>query len=74
VLPASADSPRYRSPLLKIVPFKPPAPSRRVALAWRRSFARAKAIEVLAEAVRAVKIPRMRPLSGAAAVRTSAVL
>jgi LysR family hydrogen peroxide-inducible transcriptional activator len=74
VLPASADSPRYRSPLLKIVPFKPPAPSRRVALAWRRSFARAKAIEVLAEAVRAVKIPRIRPLSGAAAVRTSAVL
>lgn len=57
VLPASADAPRYRSPLLKVVPFKSPAPSRRIALAWRRSFAREKAIEVLADAIRASKIP-----------------
>jgi LysR family hydrogen peroxide-inducible transcriptional activator len=57
VLPASADAPRYRSPLLKVVPFKHPPPSRRIALAWRRSFAREKAIEVLADAIRASKIP-----------------
>lgn len=63
VLPASADSPRYRSPLLKMVPFKPPAPVRRIALAWRRSFARPKAIAVLGEAVRAVRIPGILPLS-----------
>ncbi len=56
VLPASADSPRYRSPLLKVVPFKTPAPSRRIALAWRKSFAREKAIEVLALAIRSVKV------------------
>jgi LysR family hydrogen peroxide-inducible transcriptional activator len=62
VLPASADTARYRSPLLRMVPFKPPAPARRIALAWRRSFAREKAIEVLADAVRAVKIAGIRPL------------
>jgi LysR family transcriptional regulator, hydrogen peroxide-inducible genes activator len=56
VLPASADSPRYRSPLLKVVPFKAPPPLRRIALAWRKSFARDKAIEVLADAIRATKI------------------
>jgi LysR family hydrogen peroxide-inducible transcriptional activator len=60
VLPASADAPRYRSPLLKVVPFKDPPPSRRIALAWRRSFAREKAIEVLADAIRASKIPGVR--------------
>ena len=63
VLPASANSPRYRSPLLKVIPFKPPAPSRRIALAWRRSFAREKAIEVLAQAIRDVKTPGIQPLS-----------
>ncbi len=62
VLPASADSTRYRSPLIKMLPFKPPAPVRRIALAWRRSFARDKAIEVLAEAVRSVRIAGIRPL------------
>ena len=63
VLPASANSPRYRSPLLKVIPFKAPAPSRRIALAWRKSFAREKAIEVLAQAVRDVKTAGIRPLS-----------
>jgi LysR family transcriptional regulator, hydrogen peroxide-inducible genes activator len=65
VLPATADSPRYRSPLLKMVPFKVPAPSRRIALAWRKSFARDQAIEVLADAVREVKIAGIRPLPAA---------
>jgi len=57
VLPASAEAPRYRSPLLKVIPFKPPAPTRRIALAWRKSFGREKAIEALAEAIRATRIP-----------------
>jgi len=56
VLPASAASPRYRSALLKVIPFKAPPPSRRIALAWRKSFARDKAIAVLADAIRATKI------------------
>ncbi|MGE0385843.1 MAG: LysR substrate-binding domain-containing protein [Gammaproteobacteria bacterium] len=57
VLPCSANLPRYRSPLLKVVPFRPPAPTRRIAVAWRRGFARPQALEALIEAVRAAKIP-----------------
>ena len=60
VLPASADSPRYRSRLLKVIPFKSPQPSRRIAIAWRRSFARDKAIEVLVQAIRSVRIAGIR--------------
>ncbi|MDO8351779.1 MAG: hydrogen peroxide-inducible genes activator [Gallionella sp.] len=51
VLPASANSARYRSPLLKTIPFARPAPSRRVALAWRKSFARTQAIDALTQAI-----------------------
>jgi len=51
VLPASANSARYRSPLLAAVPFAKPAPARRIALAWRKSFARNQAIEALVQAI-----------------------
>lgn len=57
VLPATANSQRYRSPLLKVVPFTKPAPSRRIALAWRKSFARNEAIDVLATAIRKTRLP-----------------
>ena len=57
VLPASANSERYRSALLTVIPFTEPAPSRRVALAWRRSFGRDKAIEALAAALRTLSLP-----------------
>lgn len=66
VLPASANSERYRSALLKTIPFTEPAPSRRVALAWRKSFARDKAIKALADAIRAVPLPGVTALSLAA--------
>ncbi|MDO9012582.1 MAG: hydrogen peroxide-inducible genes activator [Gallionella sp.] len=56
VLPASANSARYRSPLLKTIPFAKPAPSRRVALAWRKSFARTQAIDALTHAIAQAKI------------------
>jgi len=57
VLPSSALTPRYASKLLKVVPFSTPIPSRKVALAWRASFDRPAAVDALAEAIRAVKIP-----------------
>lgn len=57
VLPASANSQRYRSPLLKFVPFTKPAPSRRIALAWRKSFTRGEAIDMLAAAIRKTRLP-----------------
>jgi len=63
VLPASANSARYRSKLLKVIPFADPAPSRRIALAWRKSFARTQAIEVLSKAVAQTKITGIRHLS-----------
>jgi LysR family hydrogen peroxide-inducible transcriptional activator len=60
VLPSSALTPRYASKLLKVVPFSTPIPSRKVALAWRTSFDRPAAIEAVANAVRAVKLPGLR--------------
>lgn len=62
VLPCSANSERYRSPLLKMLPFQDPVPSRRVALAWRKSFVREEAILVLAEAIRSLGDPCLRPV------------
>ena len=56
VLPASANSARYRNRLLQVIPFAKPVPSRRIALAWRKSFARGQAIEVLAKAIAQAKI------------------
>jgi LysR family hydrogen peroxide-inducible transcriptional activator len=60
VLPASALVPRYATRLLKPVPFTHPAPSRKVALAWRASFDRPLAIDALAAAIKAVKIPGLK--------------
>jgi LysR family hydrogen peroxide-inducible transcriptional activator len=63
VLPTSANSARYRSKLLSVIPFTRPAPSRRIALAWRKSFARTQAIEALAQAVAQAKITGIQHLS-----------
>jgi LysR family hydrogen peroxide-inducible transcriptional activator len=60
VLPATALVPRYASKLLRIVPFSSPAPSRKIALAWRTSFDRPLAIETISAAIRAVKLPAIR--------------
>ena len=62
VLPASANSARYRSRLLKVIPFTKPAPARRIALAWRKSFARTQAIEALAQAVGQAKVTGIQHL------------
>jgi LysR family hydrogen peroxide-inducible transcriptional activator len=56
VLPASSNSTRYRNPLLKIIPFVRPIPSRRIALAWRKGFAREQVIEVLVKAIAETRI------------------
>jgi LysR family hydrogen peroxide-inducible transcriptional activator len=62
VLPSSALGARYRSTMLQVIPFAPPAPSRRVVLAWRRSFARERAIAALVEAIGAVRIAGIEKL------------
>ena len=60
VLPASALTSRYATKLLTAVPFSAPAPSRKVALAWRSSFDRPAAVELLGEAICAIKMPCLR--------------
>lgn len=59
VLPALALQPRYGSKLVKQIPFTAPAPSRKVAVAWRTTFARTPAVEALAEAVASVDVARL---------------
>jgi LysR family hydrogen peroxide-inducible transcriptional activator len=51
VLPAGALSGPYLSEMVVSIPFKDPAPSRRVALAWRRGFPRPKVIDAIITAV-----------------------
>jgi LysR family hydrogen peroxide-inducible transcriptional activator len=63
VLPASANNARYRSRLLKIIPFSKPVPARRIALAWRKNFARSRAVEALVKAVAQVKITGVNHLT-----------
>jgi LysR family transcriptional regulator, hydrogen peroxide-inducible genes activator len=62
VLPASANSARYRNRLLQVIPFAKPVPSRRIALAWRKSFARTQAIEALSKAIALTRITGVRHL------------
>lgn len=51
VLPCSSNQHAERNSLIKMIPFAEPAPTRRVALAWRKGFTRPKAIEVLREEI-----------------------
>jgi LysR family hydrogen peroxide-inducible transcriptional activator len=56
VLPRDALTPKYHSRLVVPVPFTRPAPSRRVALAFRRSFPRPEAVKAIARAVAACRV------------------
>ena len=55
VLPRDALTPKYHSRLVVAVPFARPVPSRRIALAHRKSFPRPAAIEAIREAVGACR-------------------
>src|SRR6266536_2226990 len=55
VLPRDAMTPKYHSQLVVPVPFSRPAPSRRIALAWRKSFPRPQAIRAIRDAVAACR-------------------
>jgi LysR family hydrogen peroxide-inducible transcriptional activator len=55
VLPRDALTPKYHSRLVVPVPFAKPVPSRRIALAYRRSFPRPAAISAIREAVAACR-------------------
>jgi len=67
VLPAAAAEGRtVDNRLTTVRPFSSPVPSRRVVLAWRRSFPRPKAVEVVRQAILACKLPGVTMLPAAA--------
>lgn len=54
-LPSSAVTERYNNPLVKVIPFAEPLPVRRIALAWRKSYAREAAVNVVADAIKEIQ-------------------
>jgi LysR family hydrogen peroxide-inducible transcriptional activator len=62
VLPATSVGPGGGD-LIRILPFAKPVPSRRVALAWRRSFPRPEAIEALRKGILACNLPQVEKLA-----------
>ena len=56
--------PAEPQPHLAFVPFAPPVPTRRVVLAWRRSFTRYEAIAALRNAIYACPLPGVTRLTG----------
>ena len=56
VLPWLAVPPQRKDALLRYIPFESPAPARRVAIAWRKSYSRSLAIRKLREAVLSLRL------------------
>ena len=57
VMPSSAVTVKHQNKRLTVLEFTKPVPERRIALAWRRGYARPAVIAVIQEAVSALKIP-----------------
>ena len=62
VLPYSATTDRYNNQLVTQIPFEKPVPMRRIALAWRKSYARVEAVEKIADAIQMVNASYMEAL------------
>jgi LysR family transcriptional regulator, hydrogen peroxide-inducible genes activator len=63
LLSIPADRTQDTSTLVKYIPFEKPVPTRRVVLAWRRTFTRYEAIAALRNAVYACELPGVTRLS-----------
>ncbi|MBX9676238.1 MAG: hydrogen peroxide-inducible genes activator [Methylotenera sp.] len=63
VLPSSATAERYNNPLIKVIPFTSPAPTRRIAIAWRKSFVRLEAVEIIVDAIKAIGSDYMKMMT-----------
>jgi LysR family hydrogen peroxide-inducible transcriptional activator len=61
----AAGADRYSQRLLAIRRFSPPAPGRRVALAWRKSFPRPKAAQCVLDAVAACRLSGVQKIHDA---------
>ncbi|MCG5512137.1 hydrogen peroxide-inducible genes activator [Ectothiorhodospira shaposhnikovii] len=67
ILPCSAaGADRYAQHLLAIRRFNDPVPERQVALAWRSSFPRPRAIEVIRQAILETHVPCLERIRGVA--------
>jgi len=55
--------PKETQPLVRYIPFAEPVPTRRVVLAWRRTFTRYEAIAALRNAVYACKLDGVKRLT-----------
>lgn len=63
VLPSSATAERYNNPLIKVIPFTSPAPTRRIAIAWRKSFVRVETVEIIVDAIKAIDSDYMKMIT-----------
>lgn len=63
VLPCSATAERYGNPLIKVIPFTRPAPTRRIAIAWRKSFVRVETVEKIVDAIKAIRSDYMNMIA-----------
>lgn len=72
VLPSSAadDLPEQNS-LVAVRPFASPEPTRRVALAWRVTYPRGGAIDIIRAAIMECGLPGAKPVGGYAALETA---
>lgn len=55
VLPASAVETKYANPLIKVITFTEPIPTRQIAIASRKSYGREKAVKELVLAIKQIK-------------------
>jgi LysR family hydrogen peroxide-inducible transcriptional activator len=64
VMPAAAvNDIKPKDPLLRVLPFRDPSPTRRVGLVWRTSYPRHQAVEVVRRALLDCKLPGSRAVS-----------
>jgi LysR family hydrogen peroxide-inducible transcriptional activator len=63
VLPSTSVTSNTSSDLIRLLPFARPTPTRRVALAWRRSFPRPEAIEALRKSILACNLSQVEKLN-----------
>ena len=63
VLPCSATAARYNNPLIKVIPFTSPAPTRRIAIAWRKSYVRLETVEKIVDAIKAIDSDYMKMIA-----------
>jgi LysR family hydrogen peroxide-inducible transcriptional activator len=63
VLPSTSITANTSSDLIRLLPFARPTPTRRVALAWRKSFPRPEAIEALRKSILACNLPQVEKLN-----------